>query len=121
VTSQARRIISLIGCNEFDSGGCSDLDHGQALVWYVAKCCQNGTAERIRNIDRDTLTVEGVDPGVDGSFTAVCHGHSESGARTNFTGLELVVARQPARRRHYPRQGCPSCLGSLRRRSRCAG
>src|SRR6478752_1771833 len=70
--------ISLIGCNEFDSGGCGDFDHGQPPLWNVAKRCRNGTAQCIRNIDHDTLTVEGVDHGVDGSFTAVCHGHSHA-------------------------------------------
>ena len=70
--------ISLIGCNEFGSGGCGDFDHGQPPLWNVAKRCRDGTAQCVRNIDHDTLTVEGVDYGVDGSFTAVCHGHSHA-------------------------------------------
>lgn len=35
-------------------------------------------AQCIRNIDHDTLTIEGVDHGVDGAFTPVCHGHSDA-------------------------------------------
>ena len=103
--------------DQFNSGGCGDLDYGQLSMRNVAVGSRGGASERTLDIDRRC-----VDRRVrrstasDGAFATVGHRHSdafgfrdgrqdatphrthclrrqlidslnESGARTNFTGL----------------------------------